>query len=141
MIKRITGITLIELMIVLVVVSILVALSYPAYQNQMTENRRSDGHRILLEIMNEQQKFHSRNSRYTVNLVAGGLTGLTYPDPNGDGTVPSDKGFYLVTAAVCDIATSITDCVLLTAIPQSGQVSDGNLTYNSRNVKTPTSHW
>lgn len=128
-------------MIVIVVLSILTVLAYPSYQSQMAENRRTDGQRLLLEIMNEQQKFHSRNSRYTVDLVAGGTTGLTYPDPNANGTVPSDKGFYLVTAAVCDIATPIADCVLLTATPQAGQVSDGPLTYNSRNVKTPSGKW
>ena len=128
-------------MMVLAVLAILVAVGYPSYQGQMIENRRTDGQRLLLEIMNEQLKFHSRNSSYTADLVAGGNIGLTYPDPNGNGTVPSDKGFYLVTAAVCDIATPITDCVLLTATPQSGQVGDGQLTYNSRNEKTPLGKW
>jgi len=128
-------------MMVLAVLAILVAVGYPIYQGQMIENRRTDGQRLLLEIMNEQLKFHSRNSSYTADLVAGGNIGLTYPDPNGNGTVPSDKGFYLVTAAVCDIATPITDCVLLTATPQSGQVGDGQLTYNSRNEKTPLGKW
>ena len=128
-------------MFVLIVVSILVAISYPGYQNQMRENRRSDGQKLLLEIMHEQQKFYSINSTYTIDLVAGGAIGLSYPDPNGDGSVLSDKGFYLVTATICDVPTPIADCVLLTATPQAGQVSDGNLTYNSRNVKTPSSHW
>lgn len=138
--KKNTGITLVELMIVLVVISILVAVSYPSYQNQMIENRRTDGQRILLEIMNEQQKFYSRNSAYTTNLVAGGTVGLTYPDPNGDGSVLSENEFYLVTAQACATFT-INQCVVLTATPQPGQVGDGPLTYNSRNEKTPSSHW
>ncbi len=127
-------------MIVIVVLSILTVLAYPSYQTQMAENRRTDGQRILLEIMNEQQKFFSRNSTYTANLVAGGTAGLAYPDPNGDGTVLSDKGFYLVSAQACPTLT-IGQCVVLTATPQSGQVADGNLSYNSRNEKTPASHW
>lgn len=138
--KQHYGITLIELMIVVVVLSILVALGYPSYQTQMTENRRTDGQRILLEIMNEQQKFYARNSTYTVDLVGGDPGGLSYPDPNGDGTVPSDKEFYLVTAQACPTFI-INDCVELTAVPQGGQVGDGNLTYNSRNQKTPATHW
>ena len=121
--------------------SILVSISYPIYQSQAAENRRSDGKRILLEIMNEQQKFYSRNGSYTADLVSGGTTGLSFPNPNGDGTVPSEKDFYLVTAAVCDGSTPITNCVLLTATAQGGHASDGNLTYNSRNVKTPVSRW
>lgn len=125
---------------VLVVVSILVVLAYPSYQTQMTENRRTDGQRILLEIMNEQQKFYSRYSRFTANLVAGGTVGLNFPNPNGDGSVPSDRDFYVVTAQACPTMT-INQCVELTATPQAGQASDGTLTYNSRNEKTPSSHW
>lgn len=127
-------------MIVLIVVSILTVLAYPSYQSQMTENRRTDGQRILLEIMNEQQKFYSRNSSYTSDLVAGGVVGLNYPDPNGDGSVPSDNDFYLITAQACP-TLAINECVILTASPQGGQIGDGNLTYNSRNQKTPPSHW
>ncbi len=123
------------------VISILVVIGYPAYQSQMTENRRSDGHRILLEIMNEQQNFYARNSQYTLDLVDPDPTiGLDFPDPNGDGTVPSENGFYLVTAQLC-VASTINECVQLTATPQPGHISDGPLTYNSRNQKTPISKW
>ena len=123
-------------MIVLVVLSILVAISYPIYQSQATENRRSDGKRILLEIMHAQQKFHSSEGTYTTDLIAD----LSFNDAGG-GQVSSENGFYLVTAAVCDAPTPIADCVLLTAVPQAGHTSDGNLTYNSRNVKSPAEKW
>lgn len=125
---------------VLAVISILTVLAYPSYQSQMTENRRTDGQRILLEVMNEQQKFYSRYSTYTADLVAGGTVGLAYPDPNGDGSVASENDFYLVTAQACP-ALTINECVLLTATAQGGQLADGNLTYNSRNEKTPATHW
>lgn len=136
MYKQSQGVSLIELMMVLTVLAILVAVGYPRYLGQMTESRRSDGQKILLEIMNQQQTFYSNNSSYTLDLIGD----LSLIDAGG-GAVASDKSFYLVSAAVCGVAISITDCVLLTAMPQGGQVSDGNLTYNSRNVKTPASHW
>ena len=136
MFKNNSGITLIELMIVLIVLSILVAISYPSYQAQMLENRRSDGQKTLLEIMHRQQKFHSDNSIYTTDLI--GDLGLT---DAGGGQVASDKDFYLVSATVCDVPTPIADCVLLIAAPQGGQSGDGNLTYNSRNEKNPATHW
>jgi type IV pilus assembly protein PilE len=134
--KQYSGITLIELMIVLAVLSILVAIGYPAYQSQMIENRRTDGQKILLVIMNYQQEFHSRNSRYTLDLI----NELSLTDAGG-GQVASDNNFYLVSAVVCDVPTPIADCVLLTATPQDAQTSDGPMTYNSRNVKTPKAHW
>ena len=126
-------------MIVLLVLSVLVVLAYPSYQTQMIENRRTDGQRVLLEIMNEQQKFHSINGFYTLNLNAG-ANGLGMPEVDS-GEVASENGFYHVSAAVCDASTTIAECVLLTALPQPGQASDGPLTYNSRNVKTPATHW
>ena len=123
-------------MIVLIVLAVLVAISYPIYQSQSAENRRSDGKRILLEIMHEEQKFHSSEGTYTTNLV--GELGF---DDAGGGQVSSENGFYLVSAAICDVPTPIADCVLLTAVAQAGHASDGNLTYNSRNVKTPAAKW
>ena len=123
-------------MIVLAVLSVLVAIGYPTYQSQMIENRRTDGQKILLVIMNYQQKFHSRNSRYTLDLI----NELSLTD-GGGGKVASDNNFYLVSATVCDAPTPISNCVLLTATPQDAQASDGPMTYNSRNVKTPIAHW
>lgn len=125
-------------MIVLIVVSILVTLAYPSYQTQMIETRRTDGKKALLEIMNLQQKFHARESRYTVDLI-----GDLMLDDAGLGKVISENNYYLISATVClgTPAPTISDCVLLTAEPESAQASDGNLTYNSRNVKMPTSKW
>lgn len=92
--------------------------------------------------MNAQQLFYSKNDTYTTDLVSGGTIGLSLPDPNGDGKVPTDHGFYVVTASACGSPPiPITDCVLLTAEAQPGQTSDGDLSYNSRNQKMPVSKW
>ncbi len=123
-------------MIVLVILAILTAIAYPMYQSQAVENRRSDGNKILLELMNEQQKFHADNGRYTLDLVAE----LGQLDA-GSGQVESNNKFYLVSAAVCDVGVPISECVLLTAAAQPGQTSDGDLKYNSRNQKTPPEKW
>ena len=122
-------------MIVVVVVAIIVSLAYPSFQSQMRENRRTDGQKLLLEIMQAQQKFYSRNSTYTTDLIAD----LNFPDAGG-GNVLSDKQFYLIAAQACPTFT-IDECVELTATAQGGQIADGNLTYNSRNQKTPVGKW
>lgn len=122
-------------MIVVVVLAIIVSLAYPGFQSQMRENRRTDGQKILLEIMQAQQKFYSRNSTYTTDLIAD----LNFPDAGG-GTVLSDKQFYLITAQACP-TFAIVDCVELSATAQGAQIADGNLTYNSRNQKTPVGKW
>lgn len=127
-------------MFVIAVISILTVIAYPSYQSQMQENRRTDGQKLLLEIMNNQQKFYSQHSRYTDDLVSGGAVGLDYDDFDGNGAVLSENEFYLVTAQACPGST-INSCVILTATALSGQVSDGNLSYNSRNEKKPVSKW
>lgn len=122
-------------MIVVVVVAIIVSLAYPSFQSQMRENRRTDGQKLLLEIMQAQQKFYSRNSTYTTDLIAD----LNFPDAGG-GNVLSDKQFYLIAAQACP-TFAIDECVELTATAQGGQTVDGDLTYNSRNQKTPVGKW
>ncbi len=135
MIKQNHGVTLMELMIVVAILAIVVSIAYPGYQSQMRENRRTDGQRILLEILQAQQKFYSRNSTYTTDLI----TDLNFTDAGG-GNVSSKNEYYLVNAQACP-SFSIEDCVLLTAVAQGSQLEDGDLTLDSRNSKTPASHW
>ena len=122
-------------MIVIVVLGIILSIAYPGYQSQMRDTRRTDGQKKLMEIMQEQQKFYSRNSTYTTDLI----TDLNFPDAGG-GNVASDKTFYLISALACPTFT-IDECVVLTAVAQGPQAVDGNLTYNSRNEKTPVAKW
>ena len=123
-------------MIVLVVAAILVSVAYPIYQGQMQENRRKDGQHKLLEIMHAQQKFFSRNSTYTNDLIGD----LGFTDAGG-GTVYSENQFYLISTQNCAGLGSVNECVELLAIPQGVQIVDGNLTYNSRSQKAPAGKW
>jgi type IV pilus assembly protein PilE len=124
--RHLLGFTLIELMIVMVVAAILAAIAYPSYQNQMQRTRRSDGQAQLMEIMSAQERFYSARNTYTTDL-----RNLGYATA---GNVPSDEGWYQITATAC--GTGIVNCVMLTATSQGAQAADGALTLNSRNQKT-----
>jgi len=128
--NKMAGMTLIELMIVVAVVGILSAIAYPAYQDQMTKTRRTDGKTELAAVMNAQERFFTNNGTYTATLLAGGL-GL--PDAN------SDEGHYTIAAAAC--GAGLTQCVALTATAVGVQAADGNLTYDSLGNKTPAAKW
>lgn len=129
-----SGFTLIEIMIVVVIIGILAALSYPSYQDYVARTGRADGKAKLLEIMQAQERFYSQNQTYTVNLGAG-AGGLGY-GVAANAAVASDEGRYSITAAVCGGA--IARCVALTADAVGAQANDtrcGDLTLDSLGTK------
>ena len=135
--KCLQGLTLVELMIVVVILAIIGTLAYPTYQAHATRARYADAKVMLLQIMQRQREFFTDNNTYTTALVAD----LGYADA-GAGKVRSEQGLYLINAVQCDAgATSINQCVELSAAPQSGQAGDLTFTYNSRNEKSPAAHW
>lgn len=69
--KRYSGVTLIELMIVVVIVGILAGIAYPSYRNYMTQARRSDAEIALLQAASRQEKFYSDCAWYAVSLTGG----------------------------------------------------------------------
>jgi type IV pilus assembly protein PilE len=56
MIKKTGGFTLIELMIVLAVLSIIVAIGYPSYQEHVKKSRRAEGMGQLLELADRMER-------------------------------------------------------------------------------------
>lgn len=67
--KHHSGLTLIELIIVLVIVSILATLAIPSYQQYMFNSRRSEAISALLGIQLAEEKFRTNNIQYG-NLAA-----------------------------------------------------------------------
>ncbi len=65
---RMRGITLIELMIVIVVLSVLVSVAVPSYREFAARATRAEAKAALLQIATNQERFYLQNSRYTQNL-------------------------------------------------------------------------
>ena len=70
-----SGITLIELMFVLVIVGILVSLAYPSYVDYVRKGKRGDAQHLLMNWAVNQEIFRSNNSSY----AAGNSTALPAP--------------------------------------------------------------
>jgi type IV pilus assembly protein PilE len=84
--RKMHGVTLLELMIVVVIVGIMAAIAYPNYRDFTDRAKRNEAKAILLEIAQNQERFYLQNSRY------GNLVDLGYGGP----TVDTGSGAYTV---------------------------------------------
>jgi type IV pilus assembly protein PilE len=119
------GVTLIELMVVVVVIGILVAIAYPGYQSQVQKTRRADGKATLLDAAQRLERCFTRYNAYNnaacdiaVSVGAG---------------LPSDQGWYLITNAAPAAST-----FSLVATPQNAHTNDtlcGNLPLSNLGVR------
>lgn len=71
------GITLIELMIVIVVLSIMVMVAYPNYQEFAARAKRNEARAALLLIATNQERHYLNNNTYTANLATLGVPAVT----------------------------------------------------------------
>jgi len=71
--KKMRGVTLLELMIVVVVIGILTAIAYPNYRQYAARAKRNEAKTALLQIATRQEQFYLQNNTYTTNLIALGF--------------------------------------------------------------------
>jgi len=96
--QKMRGVTLLELMIVVVIIGIMAAIAYPNYRDFAARAKRNEAKAILLEIAQNQERFYLQNSTY------GTLSQLGYA---GD-TITTDTGSYDVTIAPPPDASNFT---------------------------------
>lgn len=87
MYRKMQGITLMELMIVVVIIGILAAIAYPNYRDFTARAKRNEAKAALLKIATNQERIYLNSNSYTTDM-----TDLGFPT---DGcAVPSDSGTY-----------------------------------------------
>jgi type IV pilus assembly protein PilE len=80
------GFTLIELMVVVVIASILVAISVPLYKQQVMQSRRTDARTALLDLAGREERFLTTNpTGYTTAAANLGYGGFGVGNPVGQG--------------------------------------------------------
>jgi type IV pilus assembly protein PilE len=109
------GITLLELLIVLVVIGIIAALTLPTYRQYMFRVHRTEAMTALLQLQSAEERFYLRQARYADNVAAAPPAGLGVP-------AASASGKYLLSVAVATDGQSYI--AIATPAPGGGQDAD-----------------
>jgi type IV pilus assembly protein PilE len=104
-----SGITLLELMIVVAVVSLLAAIAYPSYRDQVIKSHRTEGKAALMETAQALERCFTNNNSFT----ACGAVTLPFTTRHGRYQITEDQ-----------IASSVGTSYRLSAVPQGGQAND-----------------
>ena len=129
---RSRGVTLLELMAVVVIIGILGSLAVNSYRGYLLRTNRTDARMTLLRAQAAQEKFFLQNSRYaaTAELSTAPPAGLGIP-------AASPGGHYTIT-----LARPSTTQYTVTATAVGGQANDTaacrTLTINETGARTPT---
>lgn len=127
------GFTLIELIIAMVIASVLLMISLPAYQQQLLRARRALARAELQEVVVRQEQYFLDHRRY-----AASLQDLGYPDDpmvldeQGNNLPGSEGGIYRIELSMLD------DTYTIYAWPHTAHPGDprcGRLSFSALGVK------
>lgn len=121
--NRITGISLIELLITVAILGVVMSIAIPSYENSLLTSRRTEALNELLKLQMNQESYRLENSSYASS------SNITLPT--------SDYYTYSISNVT---ASSYT----LTATAKSSQTSDSgctSLTLDQSANKTPSGCW
>jgi type IV pilus assembly protein PilE len=121
------GITLIELLAVIVIVGVLAAVAIPTYTGYMQRARRADAKVALEQLRAAQEMFRAERGSYSTNLV----------QLRNTWGVPATSGDYVINLNSATATTYIGE-----AQPNvARQLGDGSLFINHLGNKTPADKW
>ena len=120
--KKIQGMTLVELLIVVAIVAILASVALPSWNSQVKKARRADARNALLNVQLEQEKYRSNNGAYASALADLGLGHYATGDYYDVSVVSNSSTAFLATAAPNTNGGQNSDSCGTFAINQSGIV-------------------
>ena len=137
--RRQSGVTLIELMVVVAIIAIISAFAYPSYQRYVVKAKRTVAQNTLLQIADRQQQFFMDNKRFTADLTDLGFPADPHVvDDDGNSTVAGDSQAVYSLSLSNVTATTWT----ITAAPLHGQLTRdtycGSLTITQAGTKGKT---
>jgi type IV pilus assembly protein PilE len=111
--QRRAGLTLIEMMVVIIVVGVLAAFALPSYQQSLYKSRRPDAMSALSVMQQAQERWRGNNAAYQSSLA----------DLPGATATTSSAGYYTL-SIVAASATASGYTLRATAVSGGKQASD-----------------
>ncbi len=118
--RRQTGMTLIELMIVIMILGIIITVGIPSYRGYIIRANRVDATSALLRLAANQERFYMQNNTYASNAqLAAAL-------PAGLGIPGTDHGYYnlAIAAAAGGLVIGYTASATVTVGESQGSDAD-----------------
>ena len=112
------GVTLMELMIVVVIIGILAAVAFPNYREFAARAKRSEATAALLQIAINQERAYLQNNSFTTDLTALGFSTSPFTTDSGSYTIavaaPTPNSDYVATATYILGGTEASKCASFT---------------------------
>ena len=110
--SRQRGVTLVELMTVIVIIAVIASIAVPTYRRYLIRAQRSEAKIALLQLQTAQEKFYLQNNAYASN------TNLSTASPTGLGiSNTTETGKYTIAITTYGAAGQ---SYTATATPKSG---------------------
>lgn len=126
---NLSGFTLIEMMITVIIIGILASIAYPSYVQYVTKANRSEALEALMRVVSLQEQYYLDNKKYVSDLTQLGLTASPYI---------TQSGYYSVTS-------DINNGYKITATPQGAQLARdikcAKISISDIGVKEPVICW
>jgi type IV pilus assembly protein PilE len=114
--SRERGMTLMELMTVIVILGILTAIAVPSYRSYLRRANRVDATSALLRVAAAQEKFYLQNNTYADTDT------MAKAPPDGLGIGSTEQGYYTLAIISDDLTTEFL--VTATAVDDGPQATD-----------------
>jgi len=124
--RAMRGVTLVELMIVVVIVGILAAIAYPSYREFSARATRSEAKAALLKAAINQERFYLQNNQFSTDLNQLGFS---------DNPYTTDTGSYVISVAALEPAANFTVTATYQRDDAESEKCD-EFTIDGRGVKT-----
>jgi type IV pilus assembly protein PilE len=125
------GVSLLELMIVIVIIGIVASIAYPSYVDNVQDTRRAECSGALVGLGNAMERFYSVNGTYLGAAAGGANTGAPAVFAT---SCPVDGGNVTYNLTI-QAATASTYALLATPVGPQAADECGSLTMTNRGLK------